>query len=91
MCEVLICLYYHTFCVFALVPDIKIFNQKGDRLQTPHMSKQQQITNTTITDGRTDGGTDGQTDGRYQTYNLPCFAVDKNQKFGTNLGWHLAK
>ncbi len=25
---------------------------------------------------RTDGRTDGQTDGRYQTYNLPCFAVD---------------
>ena len=22
---------------------------------------------------------DGQTDGRYQTYHLPCFAVDKNR------------
>ncbi len=33
------------------------------------MSKQQHITY---------GRTDGQTDGRYQTYYLPCFAVDNN-------------
>ena len=28
-------------------------------------------------DGQTDGRTDRQTNGRYQTYYLPCFAVDK--------------
>ncbi len=32
-----------------------------------------------LTDGRTDGQTDGQTDRRYQTYYLPCFAVDNNE------------
>ncbi len=29
------------------------------------------------TDGQTDGWTDGRTDRRYQTYYLPCYAVDK--------------
>ena len=33
--------------------------------------------------GRTDGQTDGQTDGRYQTYYLPCFAVD-NEKISAH-------
>ncbi len=54
-----------------------------------NLSKLQQITDVDLglatvdgrADGRTDRQTDGWTDGRYQTYYLPCFAVDND--------WHV--
>ncbi len=50
----------------------------------PNPSKQQkfwtplEINTRESIHGQTDGWMDGQTDGRYQTYYLPCFAVDNN-------------
>ncbi len=51
------------------MPNIKVVGQTVQKLERKQ------------TDGRTDGQTDGRTDGRYQTYYLPCFAVDNNKQF----------
>ncbi len=74
----------HNFLLFDLDlwPTTLTYNPSLAKVNVdPHAKNQGRRSNGLEVRMYTNGRTDGRTDGRYQTYYLPCFAVDNYYRY----------